>query len=120
MLDMAKKDIMPAIARYMYDLSQTALSKKALLSQVNCDMEEGLLTRLAALSGSLYKKTEALNTSLLEVKNHEATPQQLALYYKETIFGAMQELRAVADEIETLTAKAYWPYPTYGDLLFSV
>lgn len=120
MLDMAKKDIMPAAARYMHALSETALSKKALLNDINCDMEEGLLARLAALSGSLYKKTEALNASLLGVKNHEATSQQLALYYKDAIFGAMQELRAVADEIETLTAKDYWPYPTYGDLLFSV
>ena len=42
------------------------------------------------------------------------------MYYKDGVFAAMQELRAVADEIETNTAKKFWPYPTYGDLLFSV
>lgn len=120
MLDMVKKDIMPAVSGYTKALSETALAKKSLLPSINCELEEGLVSRLSALSGSLYKKTEELNANLLNAKNHETDSQELAFYYKDVVFRSMQELRTVADEIETLVGKEYWPYPTYGDLLFSV
>lgn len=120
MLDMSRREIIPAVARYLKDLSQTAASLKALLPTADCIMEEGLAAKISALSSSLYKKTEALNTVVLNTKAHEENIHDGALYYKNYVFQAMQELRAVADELETLVGQDYWPFPTYGDLLFKI
>lgn len=120
MLDMSKKEIIPAVARYKKDLSETAAAAKALVATADCTMEESLVGKISALSGSLYKKTEVLNTLIINSKEHEENIQERALYYKEKVFQAMQELRAVADELETLVGQDYWPFPTYGDLLFKI
>ena len=78
-----------------------------------------MVTKLSSLSNVLYKNLVALDETLLNAKNIEDS-LELAQYYNKTVFTAMQELRAVADEIETLVGEKYWPYPTYGDLLFRV
>lgn len=119
MIDMARKDILPAAMAYTKDLTETAVNKKALSGAITCEAEEALVTKLSALSASLYKKTEALESALIGVKDYTEAAQT-ATYYKDYVLTAMQELRAVADEIETLVGANYWPYPTYGDLLFGV
>lgn len=119
MLDMVKKDIIPATCAYTHALSQTALGKKSLSPTITCELEETLVTKLSSLSGCLYKKTQVLEDTLLTVKTLEDLKES-ATYYKEIIFSAMQELRAIADELEMLVGRNYWPYPTYADLLFSV
>lgn len=81
-------------------------------------MEEKLVTKLSGLASCLYNKIEALDAVLLEMKNHEETIFELSGYCKSEVITAMSELRAVADELESITAKKYWPFPTYGDLLF--
>ena len=119
MIEMVKKDIIPAVVSYVDHLTQAALHKRALLSTTcSCDLEEGLINELSSLSGCLYKKLNALDECL--ISSTFANEQEKANYYKESVFPAMQELRAVADEIETLVGRTYWPYPTYGDLLFSL
>lgn len=119
MIDMARKEIMPAVMSYTKDLAETAAAKKALLGTAICEAEEALVTKLSALSTSLYKRTEALEHALIGVKDYSEAAQT-AMYYKDSVLSAMQELRVVADEIETLVGENYWPYPTYGDLLFGV
>ncbi len=119
MIDMARKEIMPAVMSYTKDLAETAAAKKALLGTAVCEAEEALVTKLSALSASLYKRTEALEHALIGVKDYSAAAET-AMYYKDNVLSAMQELRVVADEIETLVGEKYWPYPTYGDLLFGV
>lgn len=119
MIEMVKKDIIPAVVSYVDHLTQAALHKRALLSTTcSCDLEEGLINELSSLSGCLYKKLNALDECL--ISSTFANEQEKANYYKDSVFPAMQELRAVADEIETLVGRTYWPYPTYGDLLFSL
>ena len=120
MLDMSKKEIIPAVASYLRDMSSTAISLKAVVPDADCSMQESILTKVAALSGSLYKKTEVLNAAVLATKDHEENIEERAQYYKNNIFTGMQELRAVADELETLVGESYWPFPTYGDLLFKI
>lgn len=120
MLDMSKKEIIPAVASYLKDMSSTAISLKEVVPDADCSMQESILTKVAALSGSLYKKTEALNAAVLATKDHEENIEERAQYYKNNIFTGMQELRAVADELETLVGESYWPFPTYGDLLFKI
>ena len=119
MLDIAKKDILPAVVSYVKELTETANAKKALSASLNCDAEQALIARLSSLCGSLYKKIEALDDALLKVKEARDAVAE-ARFYKDTVFASMQELRAVADELEMNTAEKYWPFPTYGDLLFSV
>ena len=120
MLDMSKKEIIPAVSAYLKDLSATASSIKSVVADADCTMQEQLIHKIAALSGSLYKKTEALSTAVLNTKDHEENIEERAQYYKNYIFAGMQELRAVADELETLVGEEYWPFPTYGDLLFKI
>lgn len=120
MLDMSKKEIIPAVSAYLKDLSTTASSIKSVVADADCTMQEQLIHKIAALSGSLYKKTEALGTAVLNTKDHEENIEERAQYYKNYIFSGMQELRAVADELETLVGEEYWPFPTYGDLLFKI
>ena len=117
MLDMVKKDIIPAVQSYIKELSDTAVSKASL--QLPCDFEKELVTKLSSLNGCLYKKINALDSALLDSKNYTDI-LECAKYYKSTIFAAMQEVRAVADELEANTASNYWPFPTYGELLFNI
>ena len=120
MLEMSKKEIIPAVSAYLKDMSATAASVKAVVPDADCSMQESIISKVAALAGSLYKKTEALNAVVLATRDHEENIEDRAQYYKNNIFPGMQELRAVADELETLVGEEYWPFPTYGDLLFKI
>lgn len=119
MIDMAKKDIAPAVTGYIRELADTANSKKALCDSIPCDFEVDLLTKLSNLLCCFGKKIEALEQVLIKSKDIEDA-QQLADFYKDEVFAAMQELRAVGDEMEIATSSEYWPYPSYGEMLFSV
>ena len=119
MLDMARKDILPAVTRYSRSLADTALAKQALSSEIDCSMERDMVARLSRLTGCLYRKIEALELAVLGAKNCQNVTDE-ACYYKDTVFAAMQELRAVADELEGIVGENDWPFPTYGALLFSV
>lgn len=119
MLDMAKKDIFPAVSGYVHELTDAVNSKKALSTDIPCDAEIDLITSLSTLLCSFAKKIAALEQSLIKVKDI-TNPQAIADFYKEEVFAAMQELRAVGDEMEIATSSEYWPYPSYGELLFGV
>ncbi|MBR6756387.1 MAG: glutamine synthetase III [Peptococcaceae bacterium] len=120
MLDMAKREIIPAVNHYLKDLSQTAASVKAVLPTADCSMEESLIAEISQRAAALYQKTVALDKLMNESKKHEENVQDCAIYYKEQVFTAMEELRVVADELETLVGQEYWPFPTYSDLLFKI
>ncbi|MBE6915590.1 MAG: glutamine synthetase type III [Ruminococcaceae bacterium] len=119
MLEMARKDIFPAVCAYMKDLSSTAMQKKSILPDLEADLECSLLTRLSKLSSDLYRLTETLEADLAKAST-DADCKEVAEFYRDIILPDMQNLREVADEIEMLTGADYWPYPTYGDLLFHV
>ena len=119
MLDMARKDILPAVTQFTRTLTDTALAKQSLSNELDCSMEQHMVARLSRLTGCLYRKIEALDQAVLGAKNCRNVTEE-ASYYKDTVFAAMQELRAVADELEGIVGENYWPFPTYGALLFSV
>ncbi len=119
MLEMVKKDILPAVSDYCRDLTATALQKKQLLPECSCEVEETLVKRLSKLSACLYQKNDKLEKALLGCKAY-TDPQELANYYRDVVLLSMQETRSVADELETLVGSKYWPYPTYCELLFQV
>ena len=117
MLDMIKKDILPAAALYQKDLAETAARKKEL--GLGLGFEESLLKKLSGFSDKLYANAEVLE------KDTENAPQDgdtlaIARYYRETVFSQMETTRKPADKLESLVGSKYWPYPTYGELLFSV
>lgn len=119
MLDMVRKDIVPAVCSYLKDLTDTAVAKKAVSSDISCELEKGIISQLSTLSGILYKKAGKLEEGLIGVKYQDTLMAQ-GEYYRDVIVPAMEELREVADDIEAQVGEKYWPYPTYGKLLFSV
>ena len=119
MLDMVWKDILPAVSAYSKKLADTALAKKSLSDSIDCSFETELAAKISALTAEAVRKTQALEYAVMDVKNIDDT-LELARYYKDTVFAAMNELRILIDELETHTSAEYWPYPSYGDILFSV
>ena len=117
MIDMAKKDILPAAAAYIKELSQTAALAKEL--GADNEFETDLIKRISVLASQTYRRLGDLEDVLAKCKEVKGV-QALANYYHDKVFPAMGELRASADGIEALVGEKYWPYPTYGALLFYV
>lgn len=120
MIDMAKKNILPAVTSYVRDLTDTALAKKALSDAIPTSVEEDLITSLSNKLVCFSKKTAELEEAVIKASDYSDDNLKYAKYYRETVFALMQELRAVGDAMETETASEYWPYPSYGELLFGV
>ena len=119
MLDMVWKDILPAVSAYSKELADAALAKRALSAEIDCSFETELAARISALTAAAVKKTRELEYAVMGVKDIEGSLEQ-AKYYRDVVFAAMNELRIVVDELETHTSAKDWPYPSYGDILFSV
>jgi glutamine synthetase len=117
MLEMAKRDILPAVGDYERDLARTASFKKEL--GLDNELEKTLITKLTSLATCLMQNIDALDNTLIEVKKYTDI-LEISKYYRNGVFVAMQELRAVADSLEMIVGKKYWPYPNYGDLLLNV
>ena len=115
--DMVLRGILPAVNRYTADLTQAILHKRELV--VPCRVEEDLLQKLSALTGSLYDTMAAINEAMDKAPDAEGGIDA-ARYYREEIVRRMEEARQSIDQMESLTAAKYWPYPTYADILFSV
>lgn len=120
MIDMAKKNILPAVTSYVRDLTDTALAKKALSDAIPTSVEEDIITSLSNKLVCFSKKTAELEEAVIKASDYSDDNLKYAKYYRETVFALMQELRAVGDAMETETASEYWPYPSYGELLFGV
>ena len=119
MVDMAKTQIAPAVSAYASELAGTSAAKKALDSALACGYETELVRKLSALTDRIYDGAVAVENSLLSLAAAEDIGEEAALI-RDQVLAGMGELRVACDEAETLTAKRYWPYPSYGDLLFSV
>ena len=120
MLDMAKKDLLPAFSAYTKQLSDTLLAKKEAAPGVDCSYEEEQIKKVSGLCGSMYQKTKGLEESLMALVHREYDELEKAKYYRTEVFQAMNDLRIVADEIENVMDRKLYPYPNYGDLLFGV
>ena len=117
MLDMAKKQILPAGLEFAKELCDSVNSKKS--AGVSADLEKKMADKVSALNAGISDAIDDLNSKLIgagDAGDAEAT----ARYYRNSVFSAMQSLRAVADELETITPESIWPFPTYGDLMFRV
>lgn len=118
MIDMMKKQIMPAVSDYTAFLAGNIAAKKAVSESVNTDAESELLTKLSDELSELYKKEKVLEEA--EAKENSVDAYETAVYYRDKVFGAMQDLRETVDKIEPDVASDFWPVPTYSELLFRV
>ena len=119
MVDMAKTQIIPAIENYVAKIAETAVAKKSLDASIACTYETGLVKKLSALTDNIAVKADELENALLGLDKAEDIGAQSAMV-RDTVLAKMSELRVPCDEAETQTAKSYWPFPTYADLLFGV
>ncbi len=119
MIDMARKEILPAVESYVKDLSETLVAKTAVLPTVSAKYERTLIEKLSVIVEEIDAAASSLESSLIEYKTITDVTKSAALI-RDVILQKMAELRIVADEAETLTAEKYWPFPTYDKLLFGV
>ena len=115
--DMAKTEILPAVMKFSKDVCDMAASKKAL--GIDPVVETELANKANTLTISLNEKIDALNAAIVKAQAVSDYAEQAKAYCDE-VFVAMQSLRAVADELETIVGEEYWPFPTYDELLFNV
>ena len=115
--DMAKTEILPAVMKFTKDVCDMAASKKAL--GIEPAVETELANKANTLTISLNEKIDALNAAIVKAQAITDYAEQAKAYCDE-VFVAMQSLRAVADELETIVGEEYWPFPTYDELLFNV
>jgi glutamine synthetase len=119
MLDMAMKEILPAVSEYSQVLANTILSKKAVNKKIDCSYEEEMLERVSWLVGESYRNANALKASLDKMKEIVDITERSFFCKDETLF-IMKLLRSTVDSLENIVSADYWPIPTYGDLLFGV
>ena len=119
MVNMARCEIAPAVEAYIKDLAQTASLKKSVMEEISVVYESSLLKKLSVLTERIFIATDELENALLNMEEYENVIDESAAI-RDVLLAKMNELRVVCDEAETLTAKKYWPFPTYGDLLFGV
>lgn len=119
MVDMAKTDILPSVEAYAYEVARTAAAKRAVDENLACRYESGLVRKLSELTDGIAEragKLEEVVASLQEIGDVIGQGE----FIRDVVLNTMEDLRSVCDEAEQVTAKKYWPYPSYGDLLFGV
>ncbi len=119
MVDMARKEILPAVTRYAHSLADTLTAKTAAVPGLACRYEHGLIARLSAAADEIDARTAALEASVLTVRGIDDVTAA-ACRIRDELLPRMAELRVVCDEAETVTDESFWPFPTYGKLLFGV
>lgn len=119
MADMVRKDILPAVSAYTGDLAGDAAAKKAVSDAVDISYETMTISRLSELLALATKTVGVLDAAIVE-SGTVAGVEELSNYCRDKLFATMNELRIYVDEMETITSAEYWPYPSYGEMLFSV
>ena len=119
MVDMARTQIAPAVEAYAADTASVAASKRAVCPGLKCKYETDLVEKLSDLVDEIAEKTEELEAALLKIGDIDDVVEESAMI-RDTLLQKMCELRVPCDKAEVLTARDYWPFPTYADLLFGV
>ena len=117
--DMVRKQILPAIEAYTSDTAATASAKKLLDEDISCCYERKLVRKLSSLVDCIDERTDSLDAVTAKLKTISDITKQ-AMFIRDELLPKMSQLRAAADEAEIMTAETYWPFPSYGDLLFGV
>ncbi|MBQ8960778.1 MAG: glutamine synthetase III [Ruminococcus sp.] len=118
MIDMARKEIIPAVAKFAADTA-SAVSVKSSVASVACKYEKKLITELSGLVDEMDEATTVLEEKVAQLKDIEVIVEA-AEFIRDEVLPAMEALRAAADKAEPVTSAEYWPFPTYDKLLFGV
>ena len=119
MLEMARQDIIPAVSKYVNVLSNGAIAKKQACSGASCGLENVLIPKLSNALSDLFTELEKLDSEI-KLAHETADALERAKLYHNIVLSRMEKVRAIVDGMEVYTAKEYWPFPSYGDLLFSI
>ncbi len=119
MIDMIKRSVVPAVAKYSADLAHSAASLMDLCPTLDCTMQCSIVTEISTLSAEMYHKLTTLE-QVVSQDNTELSVLDLAQHYRNDVFMAMEDLRTTVDKLESLVSSDLWPFPTYGEMLFSV
>ena len=119
MIDMTRKEILPAVLRFTADTAQQAAAKKQFAPNAACTCEQKLVEQLSALTDEMDKAAAALEADVAKLHGIDDVLEASA-FVRDTIVPAMADLRSAADQAETLTAESYYPFPAYDQLLFGV
>ena len=119
MIEMAARDIIPAVSSYIGNLASGLAAKTAAVPAASCAVENDIIIKLSELNSKAYAKLGALKSAEAAAAKIEGA-QASATAYRDTVIPAMAQLRAVVDQMETLTASNYWPLPSYGEMMFNV
>ena len=120
MIDMVRRDILPAISKFTGKLAESGKLKREFCPDADTEYESKTVAKLSALATEIMKQTDALDRDVEELFAGASDIVTVAKEYRTRVFEGMEKLRAFVDEAETLTDTTAWPYPTYGDLMFSV
>ncbi|QNL45682.1 glutamine synthetase III [Oscillibacter hominis] len=119
LIEMVKRNILPAVSRYSDALSTSLLHRKEAVPSASFQVEETLISKLSRQNSALLDLILQLEKAVEQAPGEDAGYEQ-ANYYHDSVLSLLNEARTVIDDLETMTAKEYWPYPTYSDILFSV
>ena len=119
MVDISRKEILPAVESYVSSLASAVGAKKAIDDELPWGYEKKQLRKLASLVDAIDDRVDTLEEKLIRLDTLSDSTEEAA-FIRDEILPGMGALRAAADEADTQTAAGYWPFPTYGDLLFGV
>ena len=119
MVEMATRDILPAVNAYTAEVAAGASAKTTAVKGVNVTMETDLINTLSDLVGEGYEALKALKKADADARAQQAG-EEMAVAFSQNVIPAMQRLREKVDAMEELTASDYWPVPTYGDMMFRI
>lgn len=118
MIEMAKRDIIPAVSDFVAELCCNVSAKRGAFEGIPCRTEEELVKKLSILNDETSAAVEKLEADLKAIDRNDVLPASQAMAHR--IVPDMDEVRRLADEMETLTSADYWPYPTYFDILYGI
>ena len=119
MYKLVKKNILYSATAYAAELSEAAIAKTNFLPGTDCTYEKDTVGRISEISAEMHKKVAELHDAFTKAGTKKEALEK-AKTYKNAVLPKMEELRQLADELELLVSRKHWPFPTYGDLLFSV
>ncbi len=120
MVDMANRDIMPAVSSFVKNVSETLVTKKASIKGIHCEYEENILIKASELLDLMYNQTKKLEQDIAFAKAHKKDIEEMVKLFRDNVVEDMKSLRKTADELEVITYRKYWPYPSYCELLYGV
>ena len=120
LLDMLRKDVLPAMSRFTGELSSTAHNKKKLCGENACRYEKTAAAELSARAAKLWDGTEALEKAVRRIDDGRLSTEAAAELCRGEILPEMEALREISDGAELIMDRTAWPYPSYGEILTSV